>query len=405
MNVVSTMNTALNSLSTNKGRTALTSLGITIGIAAVIAMVSAGEGARSKIDDAFETIGPNLVVAFSGTMTRSGLRVGPMDGAFTMDDAQAIRRELKDMINGCSEVSQLPTIASSEAGGYPTALVGGNPDVFRIRRWNFRDGGPYNDEHLKRQDKVCVLGSTVANNLFPNTNPVGHTLRAAGHRFRVIGVLEPKGPAINGADQDDVIMVPIATLLRKVTGEDKSQVLLTEANSTDSVGALRERIVQLLRARHRIRPGQSDDFDVKTMQEYAGMATMFTATLSGLIFAIACISLVVGGIGIMNIMLVSVTERTREIGIRLAVGARSRDVMLQFLVESAILALVGGLVGITLGAAASALIARLADWRLSISLGSVLMAGLVSAAVGIFFGWYPARKASLLDPIEALRYE
>lgn len=405
MNLLSTFDTAINALSVNKGRTALTSLGITIGIAAVIAMVAAGHGAQSKIDGEFASIGPNLVVAFSGTTTKSGLRIGMAEGAFTQEDAKAIRTELAPLINGCSELHQFPVQASTEAGSYLTALAGGVPELFRIRRWKFRSGGPYNEEQNKRQDKVAVLGKTVADKLFPNIDPVGRTLRAGGQRFRVVGVLEPKGTALNGADQDDIIMVPVNTLLRKVSGQEKCLLIMTEARSVDLVPEVKRRIEQILNARHRVRPGHEPDFNVKSMQEYAKMADLLTSTLSGLIFAIASISLVVGGIGVMNIMLVSVTERTREIGIRMAVGARTRDVLGQFLTESVILALIGGGIGITLGALCAWGIAYVAKWDFVISISSVVIAVFTSAAVGIFFGYYPARKASMLDPIEALRYE
>lgn len=405
MNLRSTLDTALGALSVNKGRTALTSLGITIGIAAVIAMVAAGHGAQSKIDDSFATIGPNLVLGFSGTTTKSGLRIGIAEGAFTREDAAAIRTELAPLINGCAELHQHPTQASSESASYMTVLAGTVPELFRIRRWQFKSGIPFTEENDKRQDKVAVLGKTVASKLFPNMDPVGKSLRAAGQRFRVIGVLEPKGSALNGADQDDIILIPIATLLRKVIGQDKCLLLTVEARSAALVPEVTRRMDQILMARHRIRPGQDKDYNVQSMQEYASMATLFTNTLSGLIFAIASISLVVGGIGVMNIMLVSVTERTREIGIRMAVGARTWDVLGQFLTEAVILALIGGGIGITLGAACAWVIAYVADWNFVVTVPSVLVAVLTSAAVGVFFGYYPARKASLMDPIEALRYE
>ncbi|QDU63907.1 Macrolide export ATP-binding/permease protein MacB [Planctomycetes bacterium Pan216] len=405
MNLWAVLNTALNALNVNKGRTALTSLGITIGIAAVIAMVAAGRGAKAKLDDALGAIGPNLVVGMSGSTTRSGLRVGVADGAFTSADADAIRRELGPMINGCSEITQFPAIASSEMGSYGTALVGGMPEVFRIRRWKFRSGRPYNEEHVKRQDKVCVIGKTVADKLFPNIDPVGKTIRAHGQRFRVIGLLEPKGMSITGADQDDIIMVPISTLLRKVMGKTKTLLIVVEARSPGLVDQVKTGMERILRERHRIRPGQDADFTINSIRDMAKLATTFANTLSGLIFAIASISLVVGGIGVMNIMLVSVTERTREIGIRMAVGARTGDVLNQFLAESVILALIGGGVGITLGAMCAWVIAIALQWDFVISVESIIVAVLTSAAVGIFFGYYPARKASMLDPIEALRYE
>lgn len=406
MNIASTFNTAMNALSANKGRTALTSLGITIGIAAVIAMVAAGRGAKSKLDDALGTIGPNLVVGMSGSTTKSGLRLSASEGgAFTRDDAQAVRRELGHLINGCSEITQAPTIASSEAASYPTALVGGVPEVFRIRRWKIGSGRFYTDEETKRQDKVAVIGSTVANKLFPNTNAVGKTMRAGGQRFLVIGVLQSKGTAITGADQDDIIMIPISTLLRKVIGNDRCLLLVAEARSTELVDEVKVGMERILRARHHVRPGQEADFTINSIRDMASLALLFANTLTGLIFAIASISLVVGGIGVMNIMLVSVTERTREIGIRMAVGAKTRDVMGQFLTEAVILALIGGGIGITLGALCAWGIALVARWEFVISPASVLVAVLTSAGVGIFFGYYPARKASMLDPIEALRYE
>ncbi|MGL4465586.1 MAG: ABC transporter permease [Planctomycetia bacterium] len=405
MNIWLTLNTAMNALSANKARTALTSLGITIGIAAVIAMVSAGKGAQNKLDEALGSIGPNLVVATSGNQTRSGLRVGAGDGVFSREDAAAIRRQLEPLINGCSEVNQRPVLATTETGSYFTALAGGVPEIFRIRRWRLKSGVFYNEEHDKRQDKVAVIGKTVADRLFPNRDPVGETFRASGLTFRVLGLLEPKGTSIIGADQDDLIMVPMNTLLKKVSGSDKCMLIVTEARSTELADQVKTTMEKILRVRHRIRPDEEANFRVSSVREMANLAVMFTNTLSGLIFAIASISLMVGGIGVMNIMLVSVTERTREIGIRMAIGAKSSDVMNQFLTEAVILALIGGGIGITLGAGCAWLIALVAKWEFVISPGSVFIAVLTSAAVGIFFGYYPARKASMLDPIEALRYE
>ncbi len=405
---MSILRTATGALLRNKSRTVLTSLGITIGIAAVIAMVSAGQGAQSRLDSAFGVIGPNLVIGFSGQKTKSGLNVNAGEGAFTQDDAAAIREELRSIIVGCSEVSQFPIMASSSTNNYGTALVGGVPEVFNIRRWKLRYGTPYTQENLKRQDKVCVLGSTVADKLFPNSNPVDKPLRinwpGNSQTFRVIGVLEKKG-ATFGNDQDDIIMTPMSTLLRKVMGTDKCQLLLIEARSTEYVPEVERQVERILRERQRLKPNDTANFRIQSMQEYANIASLLTSTLSALIYAIASISLLVGGIGVMNIMLVSVTERTREIGIRMAVGARPTDILAQFLTEAILLALFGGAIGISLGVLCSYLIAWKLGWAFIITPGSVLVAFATSAAVGIFFGFYPARKASMLDPIESLRYE
>lgn len=409
MSIWSTISTALNALSINKGRTALTSLGITIGIAAVIAMVAAGRGAKSKIDSAFGSIGPNLVIASSGTTSTSGLKL-TADPAFTRADANAIREQLGPLINGCSEVTQYPTIASNETGSHRSVFAGGVEEIFRIRRWKFLAGRAYNTQDDKRQSAVAVLGYTVAEKLFPNLvrvapeKIIGQTIRASGQRWQVIGVLEPKG-ATPAGDQDDIIMVPVTTLLRKVIGSTKCMLILVEARDTQLVEKVKNETIKILRSTHRVRDTEEADFSVKSMQEYSDLALMFANTLSLLILAIAFVSLVVGGIGVMNIMLVSVTERTREIGIRLAIGAKTRDVLGQFLSEAVVLALIGGMIGITLGSLAAWGIAILASWEFVISLPSVLIAVATSAGVGIFFGYYPARKASLLDPIDALRYE
>jgi putative ABC transport system permease protein len=407
MKLLSTFNTAVGALSVNQGRTALTSLGITIGIAAVIAMVSAGQGAQSEIDNIFGSIGPNLVVAFSGTTSSSGLRLitGPV---FSQEEAEAIRTELGELITGCSEVSQHQTTVSSKSNSTVTAVAGGMPEVFKIRRWKPRAGRFYSDDDVKRQSNVAVLGKTVSDKLFPNMKPeqiIGQSIRIGRQqRFQVVGLLEEKGSTPAG-DQDAIIMIPITTLLRKLTGSDKCSLILAEARSAELVDQVRDGMERIIRSHHRIRPGQEDDFNVRPMREYANIAGLITDTLRYLIFAVASISLVVGGIGVMNIMLVSVTERTREIGIRMAVGARTWDILGQFLTEAVILALIGGFIGIMLGAGAAWMIARYLGWTFVVEPLSVVVAVLTSAGVGIFFGYYPARKASLLDPIEALRYE
>ena len=408
MNLKTTWDTAMHALSANKGRTALTSLGITIGIAAVIAMVSAGTGAKSKLDDALSTIGPNLIVAMSGVKTRSGLTIGGQDGVFNREDAAAIRSQLKPIINGCSEVTQARTLVGTGTGTYLTAFAGGVPEVKRIRRWEMLAGRFYTDEEDKRQDKVAVLGKTVADKLFPNTpysQLINRTIRAGDHRFLVVGILSPKGTNLVGADQDDIILIPMSTLLRKVMGSDKCQIIITEARSAEYVDQVTEGVLRILNQRHGVKTGEQGNFRVNSIREMTRLAEILTGTLSMLIYAIASVSLIVGGIGVMNIMLVSVTERTREIGIRLAVGARTTDILNQFLTEAVILALFGGMIGIAVGAGSAFAIAQIANWQFMVSPESVWVAVAVSAAVGVFFGYYPARKASLLDPIDALRYE
>jgi putative ABC transport system permease protein len=299
-------------------------------------------------------------------------------------------------------------VVGNGAGTYLTAFAGGVPEVKRIRRWEMLAGRFYTDEEDKRQDKVAVLGKTVADKLFPNTPPsriVNRTVRAGDHRFTVVGVLSPKGTNLVGADQDDVVLIPMSTLLRKVSGTDKCQLVVVEARSTELIDRVADGAKRILMQRHGIKPAQEPNFRVNSIREMTRLAEIFTGTLSMLIYAIASVSLVVGGIGVMNIMLVSVTERTREIGIRMAVGARTIDVLNQFLTEAVILALVGGFVGIACGAAAAYAIAEVAHWKFEVSPASVWAAVATSAAVGVFFGYYPARKASLLDPIEALRFE
>lgn len=408
MSIWSTLSTALNALSVNKGRTALTSLGITIGIAAVIAMVAAGRGAKSKIDSAFGSIGPNLVIASSGTTSTSGLKL-TAEPSFTRDDVEAIRSRIGPLINGCSEVTQFPTIAANKTGSHRSVFAGGVEEIFRIRRWKLRAGRFYNNQDDKRQSLVAVLGHTVAEKLFPNLihiapeKIIGQSIRASGQQFQVIGVLEPKGSTPAG-DQDDIIMVPITTLLRKVMGTNKCMLILVEARSTELVEKVKTETEKILQVTHRIRPGEEPDFSVKSMQEYSDLALMFANTLSLLILAIAFVSLVVGGIGVMNIMLVSVTERTREIGVRMATGARRMNILTQFNAEALAICTLGGLIGVALGLAVT--------WTFGFfgrpvvfSPEPVLLAFFCAFATGLLFGYLPARKAADLDPVVALAAE
>ncbi len=404
MSLLSAIRVALSALLVNKGRSALTSLGIVIGISAVIAMVSAGSGARSKLDERLESVGKNLILIRPGGRTQQGTIADLVP--LTTDDAAAIRKQVGPLLVGVAESQMTMRVASTPTGNWPTVVVGSVPDLQRIRNWHVTYGRFYTEDDVKKLATVCLIGQTVRHKLFPDTpNPVGRMVRVGQLQLRVIGVLGEKGRSPTGADQDDQIFIPITTLQRKLVGEERVALIVAAARSEDVIEKAKEEIVRTLRETHRIKPGATDDFDVSTVREMAELAVVLTAVMQILIVIIASISLLVGGVGIMNIMLVSVTERTREIGIRMAVGATGADVLIQFLLEAVALALVGGVIGITLGIAGAMALARLANWPLVVSPMIVVVAFAVAAGVGVFFGYYPALKASRLDPIEALRYE
>lgn len=405
MSLASAIRIAIDALLVNKGRSLLTSLGIVIGIAAVIAMVAAGTGAREKLDERLNSVGKTLILVRATTRSSVGLMTTSQP--FSSLDIQALRDDarLRQWLVGISESQfELVTVVHGAASCH-TTVSGGTPEIKEIRGWRLASGRFYTEADVKKAAAVCVLGDTVRKKLFPTSDPVGQTIRVQGASLQVIGVMAPKGRAPTGADQDDQIFVPITTLQEKIAHARNISLIVTAARDPAYLQAAEQRIREILRQTRRIRPGMDDNFEVTSVQEMAQLAVFLTATLNILIVVIASISLVVGGIGIMNIMLVSVTERTREIGIRMAVGARPKDIRNQFLIEAVVLALMGGLVGVLVGIGLALLLGFLLNWPVYISPLAVALGFGVSAAVGIFFGYYPAAKASRLDPIEALRYE
>jgi len=412
LRIVSTIRVALRALRRNKMRSVLTALGIIIGVAAVIAVIGIAQGAKNQVEAQIASLGRNVILVFSGSITRSGVHSGHGGaGTLTIPDAEAIRLEIKDVIAVSPEVRRSFQVAAGNQN-WLTYVVGGSATYFQIRQWEFESGASYTEQDVRGATKVCVLGKTVAEQLFGDDDPIGKIIRISNVPFTVLGVLTAKGLSVMGTDQDDVIIAPYTSALKRLVGGTTLRSMLVQTDSAEDLGTVREQITDLLRQRHRITPGKDDDFTVRTQEEIAQMATATSSVLSMLFVAIGSISLVVGGIGIMNIMLVSVTERTREIGIRMAVGARPRDILLQFLIEAVTLSSFGGLIGIGLGIGLCKLIPVLPKYfpdvpqmATLISTPYIILSFAFSAAIGIFFGFYPARRAARLDPIEALRYE
>jgi putative ABC transport system permease protein len=403
MSFFAALRVAFFALLVNKGRSALTSLGIVIGTSAVIAMVSAAGGAREKLDERLDNVGKNLILIRAGRHTQGGsvADVKPL----TNDDAAIVRKRLTGLLEGVAETQVTLRVASTRTRNWGTTIVGAHPDIRKVRTWSTQFGRIINDEDMKKVAAVCCIGQTVRKKLFPDMpNPVGQLVRVGQLQLRIIGVLNSKGRTPTGGDQDDQIMVPIVTLQRKIVGEEQVSLILASVADNRQLEKAKAEIARVLRQKHRVKPG-NEDFDVSSVAELAEMAVILTKTMQILIGIIASISLVVGGIGIMNIMLVSVTERTREIGIRMAIGATPYDVLIQFLIEAVILALLGGLLGITVGIGGAVSLAWIAGWPIYIDPHMVLVSFVVSGGVGVFFGYYPALKASRLDPIDALRYE
>ena len=410
MKILSSMRIALRALRVNRLRSALTMLGIIIGVAAVIAMVAVGSGATARIQEQIESIGSNLVIVLPGTITSSGIRLGSGARAtLTEDDAKAIAAECPAVAVVAPTVRGGAQVVSGE-NNWATVIQGTTPEYLTIRDLSVAEGHAFTDQDVDSAAKVALIGQTVAQNLFGDLDPVSQSIRIKGAPFTVVGLLDPKGQSPSGQDQDDVILIPISTAKQKVLGSNAANVnsvgaLLVQASGPQQMDEAQREMEALLRQRHHIQPGQDDDFTVRNLSELFAAQESSSRVMSILLGAIASVSLIVGGIGIMNIMLVSVTERTREIGLRLAVGAKTHDILSQFLVEAVTLSVLGGVVGILIGMGASALISYFAKWSTLVSPTAIALAFLFSGLVGVFFGYYPARKAALLDPIDALRYE
>jgi putative ABC transport system permease protein len=408
ISIPSSLKISIRALWVNKMRSSLTLLGIIIGVGAVITMLAVGTGARAQIIAQISKMGSNLLIVFPGSSTSGGARLGAgTQSSLTMKDAEAI-------LNECPSVSDVAPILSGVAQvvyrqqNWSTGVIGTTPGMLNVRDWTLSEGNPFTDQDVKRATKTCLLGQTVVENLFGGYDPVGQILRINKIPFTVAGVLSPKGQDAGGHDQDDVIFIPLTTAQIKVFGTPfpgMVRLIYVKAASAEEMNAAADEVTAVLRQRHHIHPREDNDFIVRNLTQFMQAAEQSSRVMSLLLGAVASVSLIVGGIGIMNIMLVSVTERTREIGIRLAVGAKVWDIRLQFIIEAVVLSLLGGIVGIILGVTGSKLISILVGWSTLVSPISIIIAFIFSGIVGIFFGFYPAYKASLLNPIDALHYE
>lgn len=396
---------AIRALQRNALRTLLTMLGIIIGVGAVIAMVSIGNGAKAQVEARIASLGQNVIMVLSGNVTRGGFSMGfGSAGTLTQADFDAVRREVSGVAGASPEVRANAQVAFGSQNTQ-VQVTGVGEDYVSVRAWTIASGDNFTDVDVRNANKVCLIGKTTATTLFGDGDPVGQIIRIKNAPFTVVGALAPKGVSGFGNDQDDVIYVPYTSAMKRLSGGTAFRSFVVQAASAEAVPEVQEAITDLLRQRHRIQDGKDDDFLIRTQQEISEAATETSKIMTMLLGSIAGVSLLVGGIGIMNIMLVSVTERTREIGVRLAVGARSGDILLQFLTEAVTLSILGGLIGIGIGLAISQLVSAKLGWPTLVSSSSILLSFAFSGAIGIFFGFYPARKAAQLDPIDALRYE
>jgi putative ABC transport system permease protein len=413
---------ALRALRRNKLRTALTMLGMIIGVGAVIAMVGIGAGAKAQIEARIAALGQNVILVFSGNISKNGVYTGfGGAGTLTVEDALAIQNEVSGVAAVSPEVRANCQIMAGENNWF-TSVMGEGPDYLILRQWDLAEGNMFSDTDVHSAAKVCVMGRTTANSLFPGEDPVGKTIRVKNVPMKVLGVLTPKGFSVQGSDQDDTIIAPYTTVMKRLSGATTLRTINVSAASPGQLADVQNGMTELLRQRHRIQQGRDDDFMIRNQQEIADTANATTAIMTALLAAAASVSLLVGGIGIMNIMLVSVTERTREIGIRMAIGARQRDILIQFLIEAILLGILGGTVGIGFGLNSHHLLkaletvcgmfnihndalAAVANGPILVSFGVICIAFFFSGLIGVISGFYPAWKASQLDPIDALRYE
>jgi putative ABC transport system permease protein len=408
--LLSSMRIAFRALRMNKLRSALTMLGIVIGVASVIATVAIGSGATQRIQQQIASIGSNIIIIIPGSMSSSGVRLGT-GNAVTLSEADA-----KELVAQCPDVALATPMVRGGAqvvngnNNWATSIMGITPDYLTIRELTIAEGSEFAQQDVDSANKVAVLGQTPVDNLFDGADPIGQTVRIKNVPFTVVGVLTRKGQSSAGQDQDDVILLPISTAKRKVIGvkqanADAVDTIMMQAKSGAQIPVAQEEATALLRQRHHLQANDDNDFSIRNLQELFAAQEASSQIMAEMLAAVASVSLVVGGIGIMNIMLISVQERTREIGLRQALGAKTRDILTQFLVEAITLSVAGGFIGILIGVGASFLISKLAGWATSVGPGAVLLAVFFSALVGVGFGYYPARKAAYLDPIEALRYD